>query len=284
MDFDSIKEGAKKIAIETGRKIIGQGPEVAFSSEVDEYEKNNGVSAAEAKKVIFFERIADLGIGLKDFESDDYRNFYAGVSEIFDEAELEQFKIDAGLPTFTTPSRTVSSKEFNNIKKQFEGKYDGRVPCTTINRVTAENYKEIEELLARFSGHSAHGGTADLNAMISSFPELGADIGKILMLKEEIERSKDQFGREVTFDDSLENLKDRTGSALAGSFFDEVKMFSKSMIKGTNDVSKGKFGQAITHTTAAVARATAKGTLGATKIGFSAVKAAGSYINKSIKR
>lgn len=281
--------GIKKSIENVGRRLIGKGREVVFSNSVAEYEESSGVSKEEAEKVIFLERFKSLSdeltlTGTLDFKSQEYRDFTAGMNEVFGTTDIEAFKADALLSTFPYPSVAVSPAEFKQMKKQFQDFFEGNAPCNSVLAETAENIKEMKELLARFSSHPGLGSTPTLQDLISAYPDAGADLGMILLLKEHIDKNIEQFESSLGFEKELDNLKKQTKEIISASTLGEVGRFFGSIWKSTGEVTKGNFAGAMLHASTAVARLTTKGLIGAGKLEVAFAKTGASYINKSMKK
>ncbi len=280
--------GFKKTLENVGKRVTGKGPEVVFGNTVEKYSKENGVTEDEARKIIFFENFDALSdefhlTGSMEFDSKEYRNFWAGMRETFTESELETFKANSLLSTFPSIPVTISPREFAQMKKKFQDQFGGKNPNNAILKETAENIKEMRQLLSRISTYPGISTSPSMADLIVTHPEIADDFGRVLYLKEQIDSVHERFGDSVQFDKDVEGLKMQTKEIIGKSSFKEVGSFFKSMWTGTKLVSKGDFVGAMTHTTVAVARLATKTGLGALKLGFAGLKAGTSYAKKKIQ-
>ena len=106
-----------------GRHIIGQGEQVRFKNEVENYKTLHSVSYEKATKDVLsscFRNIrAELGTnGIIDAKSKDFEQFKAALREVFGREILQKFSKDGGDPTVfrslvIPPSNTA---EINRVK------------------------------------------------------------------------------------------------------------------------------------------------------------------------
>ena len=209
-----LKEKIKDV----GRRIIGQGPEVDFKNRVNEYATLNGVAPEEAQKAILgadMQSVQDeIGLeGALDRESKTFRQFQAALNEIFTQMEQQQFKIDSSTSAFTplpVSATKANRPELNRSANYYRKKFDGKIPPVPVVRDTAELTKTINALFDRFGSSSAIGGTGDLNSIMVANPELGADLGKLLLLKQQLEQHEKMFSKGCNFEKSMQDLKNNS--------------------------------------------------------------------------
>jgi hypothetical protein len=204
-----IKEKLKDI----GRTIIGQGQEVRFKNDVEKYAKDNGVTINEAKKTLFDEAITNTKNeitykGCIDSDSQEYRRFQAALNETFSFAELSKFRADASTSVFTPMTiPPVTGAEYKKAENYYKGKFKNKSPSMPETRKTAENTKGVNQLFQRFSIDPDFLTASDLNSLMAMRPDIGADIGKIMDLKDQMEKIEKKFGQGVDFEKSIEMLK-----------------------------------------------------------------------------
>ena len=194
----------KKTIENVGKRVIGKGPEVAFGNDVEKYSKENSVTEDEARKTIFFDNLNTLSdefhlTGSMEFDSTEYRNFWAGMRETFTESELETFKSNSLLPTFPSIPVTISPREFAQMKKKFQDHFEGNNPNNTILKETAENIKEMRQLLNRISTCPGISTSSSMTDLLTLHPEVAEDFGRIVYLKEQIDSARESFGNDVGF-------------------------------------------------------------------------------------
>lgn len=222
-----IKEKLKDI----GRTIIGKGPEVGFKNDAEKYANDNGVPLSEAKKVLFDEAMAHTRNeinyrGCIDSNSKEYRRFQAALNETFSPAELAKFRADSSGPLFSPiiPAPVATDPEKKKMENYYKGKFDGRNPSLAEITMTADNTKGINKLFERLSIDPNFSAATDLNSLMAAHPELGADIGKLMGLKDQVERIEKKFGESVDTAKAREKLVS-----------DFKELFGKKMWKDTSN-------------------------------------------------
>lgn len=223
-----------------GRRMIFQGAEVEFQKKVREREKI-GISRDEAEKTIFTESmnsaLDELRLtGPLAPESKAFREFRAGLGEVFGKETINQFREDAEDPVkwraLALPP--VTPRQLADVKGYFSRRHEGKTPEFPILNDTAINTKLIAECLRRVLADPELATPQDLKTIIDSHPELGADLGKILLAKSAVERHERRFGRGVDFENAAEKWKeDARETAIEMLFrapFNFVKAFGKSLI------------------------------------------------------
>ncbi len=225
------------MAFKETMKDIARAPfqwnEVKFKKEAAEFAKTHGVSAEQAEKAIFDARLkaVDREVVLNsaiDYDSKEFSNLLAAMYELFGSKEMDQFKEHADNPSiFRTIGAVPTSGELRASQKYFRDKFSGEAPANAIVTDAAEKTKLILALAARFSRDTRVTGAADLRAVLASNPDLAADLGKILQAKEELERHERMFGREMSFDKSLEQLKQTGKDSLKTMLWNAPMAYAK---------------------------------------------------------
>jgi hypothetical protein len=265
-----------------GRKIIGQGPEVDFKNEVAKYAADFGVSPEEAQKVIFMERMSGVQNEIRlngniDGESMDYRNFQAALNELFDSETIEKFKVDAVDPRVSRilPLRPISPRDLSRMTAYYQKKFDGRSPDYRVVKDTVENTQMIDELLRRFISDPALSSRASLERILAVRPELGADLGKILMSRESTEKHSRMFGRELKFENSMNRFKQDATESLTTMSWKAPADWTKDMLKGGSNPNFNNFAKMVESTF----RFTGRELWAGSKLLVSTARTAGSYLN-----
>lgn len=194
-----------------GRQLTGEGPEVKFKSTVDQYERSHGVSHEAAEKAVFMDRFNAVQHELtytRSINKETYRALVAGMNEVFGKDGVFDMKRDAADPAIyrVLTLAPASLAEFNQTASYFKTKFENKVPNAAVIKDCAENKKIIEALHTRFSGDPLLAGTSDLEALMGAHPELGADLGKILLTKELSDMHEQKFENGLRFKSSIETL------------------------------------------------------------------------------
>lgn len=275
-----IKEKLKDI----GRTIIGQGSEVRFKNDTEIYAKDHGVTINEARKVLFGDAITNakneiIYKGCIDSDSEEYQRFRAALNEIFSTVELLKFQADASTSVFksmTTPP--VTSAEYKKAENYYNGKFDKKHPSTPEVHKTAENTKEISQLLQRFSSDPALTTAFDLNHIMTIRPDLGADIGKIMDLKNQMEKIEKKFEKGVDFDKSMERLKDDSKELLGKKVWKDTYAWLKIVTNSGLHPSFKSFFKAV----GATGKLTLQGVWDGSKLVADIVEASVLYVRKKM--
>lgn len=219
-----------------GRKMTGEAAEVKFNKTVDKYEKTHGVSHEAAEKAIFLDRFNAVQHELtytRAIDKDTYRDFVAGLNEIFGKNGVADLKRDGADPAIYRALLLppASLAEFNQTASYFKTKFENKVPNAAVVKDCAENKKIIDALHTRFMGDPALAGAGDLEALIAAHPELGADLGKILSAKELSDLHERRFEGDLRFDGSMEKLKATAKESFATMFWKAPSEYLKAVGK-----------------------------------------------------
>lgn len=218
------------------RHLTGEGPEVKFKNAVGQYESASGVSHEEAEKALLLERLNAVQHELTytgSLSEEVYRSFIAGMNEVFGKDGVMDMKRDSADPAIYRALHIppVSPAEFNRVANYFKGKFENKTPNAAVVRDCAESKKIIEALHARFSGDPALGAAGDLEALVTAHPELGADLGKIMLAKELSDMHERRFGTGVHFNKSIETLKKTAKESLATMTWKAPSDYMKAIAK-----------------------------------------------------
>lgn len=267
-----------------GRQVIGQGPEVDFKNEAQEYADANHVSIEEAQRDIFFDRMSNLQaetqLGGLPNGTENLRDLQAAINEMFDKQQLEQFKTDSEDPNiFIDPSLApLDRKDYNRTADYFKKNYDGQQPDFNVVRDSTENLQLMKELLNRVNASrgSARSFTS-LEAFLKRYPELGADIGKFLSAQELNDKHENRFDKGLKFDAAIDNFKEQAKDSLTEMFWRSPRDLLKKVLKLNNFTNPGKlFGNALT----GITQGTTRSAVALTKFLSSGGRALGAYIGK----
>ncbi len=286
----------KKTFENVGKRVIGRGAEVDFSNDVVEYEKMHGVSTEEAQKEIFVLKMQDLSDemlhkGSIDFNSNEYNSFFAGMREIFDQTEIDNFLVEADIRRSSSsrmPRPSVTSAEYIKMEKQYKNDFpqknvtgkNKRSPVGPVINETMQNTKMINEMVAILMSDTRVNSSVDLKSLIATNPDLREIFGEILLSKVSVDKQKNQFGREILFDESMAKTKNQTEK----TFENGVKEVTQFIKKTLTTTLKGDIKGIVTHVFGGSAELTMKAVGGAAKVGFAGAKTAATYINKEVRK
>ncbi len=279
-------------AKETGERIIGHGPEVDFRREINK-EVAIGTPKPRAEKEAFLDRVDKVGdearlSGAVDYKSKNWRDFEAALNELFDQNDRNTLREDSENPLFfrTIPLGPVSAVEYNRARSYYQGKFDGQSPKHYAINDTANNVKLINELANRIYVDLSPYATniMDIKAVLTAHPEIGADIGKAMGVKEELEGAEERFSREILHKKEWEQYKKDAGESLKEMILDIPLGVLGKMTKETGKILKNpsqkNIGEAIASLTGAVITATAKELLEAGKFLYGGTKTTLLWLNK----
>lgn len=185
-------------AIEKGAAILGN-PEAKFNQSVKERMKKTGETEDDAQRGCLSDLArtlqAETASGVVEKKSQNFREFQGALSAILSRKEIKRCKKDSETGLFTPPTGipAVTTLEIENQRSYFREKfknYGGSyIPdSTTISRHATQT-KNMDALLAKVaSGLSS--GSIDLADLKIGGNADSADIGKILALKEAMDRAE----------------------------------------------------------------------------------------------
>jgi hypothetical protein len=218
----SIKETFKDI----GRHIIGEGEEVKFKNEVASYEKRHGVSHEQAIKDLLFDRSESVQLelnsnGIVGAQSKSFKEFGGALREIFGQEKLKDFCEDAVNPgIFRNPLVSSSTRlEVGRVQGYFSAKFKNQTPALSVVKDCADNMKLMNALLKRFSNDPRLRGTSSLEDVINSYPELGADLGKIFETRSMVENHERSFKKDLNFEKAVAEFKETAGDSFNEMFW-----------------------------------------------------------------
>lgn len=274
---------AKEKIIEAGKKMMGTDSASEFEKEALAYEKRYGAAPEAAKKKIFMDylNLLDGEISLSgcvDSDSDILKKFAGGLETIFDKKDLENFKVDSSSAHFRSlPITPLSGRDAGNMEFYYKSKFGGEVPSSSVIRESAENTKIIQGLIRRFRSDPGIMMSGDLERSLLLRRDLGADIGKILLAKENLRMHEHNFGKEIDFEKAMDELNKETRKSGKNMVVDTPGKFFKKVGKNLSP----NFNSAKNVFSASV-KATGEELWAGTKIAAKAGKAAARYIDKKL--
>jgi len=237
--------GFKEKMKDVGRMIIGKGPEVKFKNDVEKYAIDHGCSPDEAKKALFENAMSQVRLelfhnGVINSESEGYRRFEAGINEIFDQTEINKFRLDSNTALYApmaSPTSGEIKNSFNKSKSYYSNKYEDKTPNVVILDDAGKNNILVNKLIGRFSGDPRLLGPDDLNTILATYPEMGADLGMILRSRDQIKNHENKFFVDGKLKESAKSLGSDAlkllESGLGGTLVTFIKMASE-LIKNHN--------------------------------------------------
>lgn len=201
--FDSLVDFGKNVAkvggevLEKGKALAGN-PEAKFNQSVKEKMRREGKTEDEAQR----ECLAGLAsalqaesvLGVIDKKSQGYKEFRGALNTILSRKEMTQCKKDSESGFFRAPTGvSVTPDDIKNQESYFEQKYrnygGSYVPDRKMVARHAAQTKNMEAILARLASGLTD-GSIDLADLKTGGTPDSADIGKLLALKENMDRAE----------------------------------------------------------------------------------------------
>lgn len=277
---------------EFGERAIGHGAEVDFRHEIDKA-VDRGVPKPRAEKQAFLDRIEGVRdearlSGAVDYRSENWRDFEAALNELFEDSDRKTFAENSEKPSIfrNVALGPVNPTEYRKADAYFKSKFKGESPRHFAVNDVAGNVKLMNILTGRiFSELSPLAGNSiDIKAILAAHLEIGADIGMVEKIKQELEKAEKRFAREQLHKKEFEQFKHDTGESLRIMFLAIPLRVLGEMGKGIgrflkNPSQKG-FADALTSTVSVVISAMAKELLEAGNILYGGTKTTLLYLNK----
>lgn len=214
-----MKEKIKDI----GRKIFGQGEEVRFKNEAQEYAKKHGVSLEDAQRTLVLERMGNVQkelsfSGVIDASSKDYKRLQAALNEVLGKRQLVELIKNSEDPTIFKHIAVspVVAADIAHATDYYKKQFNGRAPAFGVVRDTAETAKLMEALCGRIAAHpGVSSGPLSFGSFVIANPDLGADIGKILAAKRMLERHERHFSKDLHFEAATKRFKQTARDSFA---------------------------------------------------------------------
>ena len=229
----------KKAVVEAAEKLVGRGPEVQYRKDVEAH-VNSGQTQEQAERRVFSDYLMAVTSethkdGSLDYESPAFRALLASTNEMFERADIKKFKQDAGDTSKLRRLHTIvpSTRQVDKMRKYFKKKTKGEGPNNTVLTESVRELETLEEIAFRLnsdiSSSMSHLGPAD---EIRARAEYGADIGRILLAKENLERHENKAQREQTFIEANERWKDEAKKSLTVMMWDAPTKWLKKTVGG----------------------------------------------------
>ena len=225
----------KEKAIDIGRHIIGEGDEVRFKNEVNEYATTHSMSREDAEKTIFSGRLGglqhELAInGMIDGKSKDYEQLRAAMNEMFGRDGLDKFMKDSADPKIfrAFAAGPATPMEVNRQRMYYQRNFAGKNPAFGVLRDSAESTKLLDGVLRRFASDPRLRAGGSLETILAANPDLAADLGKTLSAKRMIEGHERGFGKDLNWEKASDKWKDSAQKSLTEMLW---KAPSDSMMK-----------------------------------------------------
>lgn len=233
MSLDRVKraavEAGKKtgeLAKETGERMIGRGAEVRFRNEVKKIVKDRGVSETQAEKVVLMRRIdafdqVVLRGEIFGKKSDAYLEFQGAFREAAGRDAPERLRAAAADPAVAR-ALTIIPPDRDEVAESlhiWENAFNGRKPREAVVQDTAEQIKLMQVVFDEVRKSPAFFGPDSIKDTLVAHPELGADIGKVMIAKDTLEMHERMFTRSLAFERSREAFIKTTKDALATMFW-----------------------------------------------------------------
>jgi len=176
-----------------------------------------------------------------DYQSKEFKKFSAATKELFGNTSLDKFKKDAedvSIFKRITIARSTAP-EIKKIKEYYETsfkRYHKDIDVknilkgeTAVIHDSAQDVKIIDELITRLAFSLGSFGTTDLTSALSANPDVAADLGKILLAKEALEKHERKLSAILRF----EKTKKEVNNNLADFFWKNPTEWFGEVMKST---------------------------------------------------
>jgi hypothetical protein len=283
---------------ETGEKMVGRGQEVKFRNDVQEFADSHGVTVEEAEKRVFADYLGNVGTEIRmrgciDSHSEEWRSFEASLNELLSSDERAKLERDANNPGVwrAIHPAPVTGTDYARMERYFRGKFAKQLPKHEMVRRSAEDTKILDGLGRRVDHDLAPLATTPdkLSVILGARPEIGADIGKMMQAKREMEKIERVFGADVRFKEIWEKDKEKMREILGERLGKGVREFLSDVFKGGAEAvsAAGKVEKvpgAIVRLSKALIKGIGKATIGGGKILLILGKDLALKIHKELKK
>jgi len=294
MAFKNILDSAKTLAVETGEKIIGRGPEVKFRHEVQDLVKNGGLTQEQAEKQIFNNRIGDMnsevavnGTYTKDSKS--WRAFEAAINETLSDEERENLEKNANNPAIRTPNvnmpANVYARRYSRQESYFKSKFNNNAPKPAILKDCTQTARLIEAYsVAVETDVTANlGNNRSLEDLVKADPMLSAELGKMLQAKELLEKHENKFKKDRNYAETVTEANTEAKKILTTMLYKAPAQFLKEILGTRGAINKGSLFSGFAKACLATGKFIFKEAGESVKLAYQTTKVVGSAIkNKTI--
>lgn len=208
----ALGESMKKIAHNTGRRMIGKGEEVRFEKEAAKKGKEMSITKEESQSKLFAHRLNLVhkelqlmgGIG---GHSEGIKKLDGALTALFSRQELNTFKhaMPGHLPALPVPA--ISRRDIDAVHNHYASQFDGKVPKFAALYETAGAMRTMEVYIDEFLNRV--GGLGDIKSTLltpgnEAFQAL---LGNIIIMKNVIAGHEKRFAREIAHQKRVETLK-----------------------------------------------------------------------------
>jgi hypothetical protein len=280
--------GFKERAKDFGRVLIGEGEQVRYRRDSERYAATNGVSIEKAQKAIYLNRLdsikAEITLnGTIDSRSPEFAEFIAASKELLGPETLAQSKKDAEDPTkYTsiTPAPTTGAG-LERVKKYYKDKYESHFPKPGVIKDIADTMGLVQALTNRLSRRI--GTASNIQELLTNNPQASADLGKLILAQEHLQRHERRFSRELAYEKRLNQFgKDAKDSLAKIAWQEPSDWFASSyqnLRRFMNNPSMDTAFSGAINIAGSTAKFLAKEGLVTAKLLFSGVATGASYIN-----
>jgi hypothetical protein len=264
---------------ETAIALVGKKREVLFKSKVEDAVVNEGLSREEAERAIFEDSLTDCLLessrqpgenvdpldestrraGVIDLSGENFKQFETGMKQLISKPTLKEFRKngDENRDFRALDYREPTGEDLLGAQEFFEERFGGKAPCPEIIERYSERQMQIQALMGRikqdiasvsldvYNPDTSEYVSANLEQVLKDFPEIGADMGKLLACKERIAAIEKQFARRIAYEKSADGINEqlkeikaqkpmkRIGNFL-GSQLDIVKAGGKTLMSAVS--------------------------------------------------
>jgi hypothetical protein len=229
---------------DVGRRMIGQGREVKFKNEVEEYASRFGVPPGEAEKTLFVERLRDVRIGLTSKASmasfhELFGDMEAALRETVDDAGIEACLADATSPAARPLALPpLTAREHGQATSYFQQRHEKKSPGFAVTKDTAQNMQLMLGLMRRLETDPRYAAAPSLERLLTdpANADIRADVGMVLLSRRQIADHERGFGNQMRFEKNAAELKEAARELPAKLLLEPVL----ETVKGLMTIAKGK--------------------------------------------
>jgi hypothetical protein len=229
---------------DAGRRMLGQGGEVRFKNEVDEYASRYGVTPGEAQKTVFSERLRDVRMGLTSKAAmgsfnEMFGDMEAALRETVDEAGIETCLADARSPAARPLAMPpLVPRDHGQAASFFQQRHEKKAPGYAVTKDTAQNMQLMIRLMGRLEADPRYAAAPSLEQLLTdpANADLRADVGMVLLSRRQIADHERGFGNQMRFEKNAAELKETAKELPAKLLLEPVL----ETVKGIMTIAKGK--------------------------------------------
>lgn len=234
---------------ETAIALIGKKREVAFKTKVEDAVANEGISKEEAERAVFEDSITDCLLessrqpgenvdaldertrraGVIDLSGENFKQFEAGMKQLLSKSTLKEYRKngDDNRNFRDLDYREPTGEDLLGAEEFFQERYGGKAPCPEILERYSEHQMQLQALMGRikqdiadvsldvYNPDTSEYVSGNLEQALKDFPEIGADMGKLLACKDRLSAIEKQFARRIAYEKSAAGINEQLKEIVA---------------------------------------------------------------------